>query len=163
MTIFKLIDTLQKLAKTIPNVRSTSEGDIYRVLNNNPQIEYDVVHIMQNQHQHLEYIDRYNLTIFFVSRLDDTLEDNRLQCQSVGKEVLKTLITDFCDMYNLDFPTYTVQVFTEKFTDLCAGCYINVTIEIPTDACADDFSDIISIYQTKHHTVGIGIYTFRLI
>lgn len=149
MTIFQLIDILQKLAKTQPNVRTTSEGDIYRTLNNNPQTEYDVVHIMQNQHQHLEYLDRYNLTIFFVSRLVDDLDSNRLQCQSVGKEVLNNIIRDFCDMYELDFPQYSIQVFTEKFIDLCAGCYINITFEIPTDACADDFSDIISIYQTK--------------
>lgn len=149
MTIFKLIDTLKNLALCLPNVRSASEGDIYRTLNNNPATKYDVVHIMQNTHQHLEYLDRYNLTIFFVSRLDDTLEDNRLQCQSVGKEVLKTLITDFCNMYELDFPTYTVQVFTEKFVDLCAGCFVNLTFEIPADACADDFSEVISIYQSK--------------
>ena len=153
MTLYTLIDTLKRLALTIPNVRSTSEGDIYRTLNNNPSIQYDVVHIMQNTHQHLEYLDRYNLTIFFVSRLDDTLEDNRLQCQSVGKEVLKTLITDFCNMYELDFPTYTVQVFTEKFVDLCAGCFVNLTFEIPADACADDYSEIVSVYQSKEITI----------
>lgn len=160
MTLFQIIDRFQKLALSAPNVRTASNGDVYAALNDNPQVKYGVFFITQNTHQELEDMDRYGLTFFYIDRLDDTLEDNRLQIQSIGKEVISTVIRDFCEEYDVDVPTINYTPFTQKFKDLTAGVYAQLTIDVLKGICADDFSEILSVYQTK--TINItenGQYT----
>ena len=109
-------------------------------MNTNPSVKYDVVHFSQTTHQSDEETDFYGLNIFYVSRLEDSLENNRLQIQSIGKEVLDNIIRTFCENWNIDFPVITYTPFTQKFNDLCAGCYCNLRLEIPKEIiCADDY------------------------
>lgn len=160
MTLYEIIRQMQKLALTAPNVRTAADGDVYAGLNDNPELKYGVFFITQNTHQEYEDMDRYGLTLFYIDRLDDTLEDNRLQIQSIGKEVISMVIKDFCEEYNLDFPTVNYTPFTQKFKDLTAGVFAQINIEVIKGICADDFSEVISIYQSK--TVDItenGEYT----
>ena len=126
----------------MPNVRTASDGDVYAALNDNPTLEYGVFFITQNTHQEFEQMDRYGLTLFYIDRLDDTLEDNRLQIQSIGKETLSTIIRDFCDEYDIDLPTMLYTPFTQKFKDLTAGVYVTIDLEIYKDSCYDDFTEV---------------------
>lgn len=149
MTLFEIIRKFQSLALAAPNVRTASDGDVYEGMNNNPKLKYGVFFITQNTHTELEQMDRYGLTLFYIDRLNDTLEDNRLQIQSIGKEILSSVIRDFCDEYECDLPTMIYTPFTEKFKDLCAGVYVQITIDVFKDSCYDDYSEVISVYQTK--------------
>ena len=149
MTLYQIIRRLETFSLTLPNVRTASDGDVYAGLNDNPELKYGVFFVTQNTHQELEDMDRYGLTLFYIDRLDDTLEDNRLQIQSIGKEVLSVILRDFCEEYNIDFPTVNYTPFTQKFKDETAGVYAQITLDVIKGICADDFSDIISIYQTK--------------
>lgn len=140
MTLFQIIQILKKIALTQPNIKSATDGSIYDVMNTNPSVKYDVVHFSQTTHQSDEETDYYGLNIFYVSRLEDSLEDNRLQIQSIGKEILDNIIRTFCENWSIDFPTITYTPFTQKFNDLCAGCYCNLRLEIPKELiCADDY------------------------
>lgn len=142
MTLYEVIRHLEQLALTTPNVRTASDGDVYAGMNDNPTLKYGVFFVTQDTHQEFEQMDRYGLTLFYIDRLDDTLEDNRLQIQSIGKEILSTVIRDFCDEYDVDLPTINYTVFTQKFKDMCAGIYAQITLEIYKDSCYDDYSDI---------------------
>ena len=140
MTLFQIIQILKEIALTQPNVKTATDGSIYDVMNTNPSVQYDVVHFSQTTHQSDEETDFYGLNIFYVSRLEDSLEDNRLQIQSIGKEVLDNIIRTFCENWGIDFPVITYTPFTQKFNDLCAGCYCNLRLEIPKEIiCADDY------------------------
>lgn len=149
MTLYQIIRRLETFALTLPNVRTASDGDVYTGLNDNPELKYGVFFITQNTHQEYEDMDRYGLTLFYIDRLDDTLEDNRLQIQSIGKEVISVILRDFCEEYDIDLPTINYTPFTQKFKDETAGVYAQLTIDVIKGVCADDFSEIISIYQTK--------------
>ena len=140
MTLYQIISTLKQIALTQPNVKSATDGSVYEVMNANPSVKYNVVHFSQTTHQSDEEFDYYGLNIFYISRLEDSLEDNRLQVQSIGKEILDNIIRTFCENWNIEFPTITFYPFTQKFADLCAGFYCNVRIEVPKEiVCADDF------------------------
>lgn len=159
MTLYQIIQILKQIALTQPNIKSATDGSIYEVMNTNPSVKYDVVHFSQTTHQSDEETDYYGLNIFYVSRLEDSLEDNRLQIQSIGKEVLDNIIRTFCENWHIDFPTITYTPFTQKFNDLCAGCYCNLRLELPKEIiCADDFvAEVVPGSGIKLQDIGITI------
>ena len=159
MTLFQIIQILKQIALTQPNIKSVTDGSIYEVMNTNPSIKYNVVHFSQTTHQSDEETDVYGLNIFYVSRLEDSLEDNRLQIQSIGKDILDNIIRTFCENWNIDFPVITYTPFTQKFNDLCAGCYCNLKLEIPKEIlCADDYlAEVVPNSGLKLHDIGITI------
>lgn len=159
MTLFQIIQILKQIALTQPNIKSATDGSIYEVMNTNPSIKYNVVHFSQTTHQSDEETDFYGLNIFYVSRLEDSLEDNRLQIQSIGKDILDNIIRTFCENWNIDFPVITYTPFTQKFNDLCAGCYCNLKLEIPKEIlCADDYlAEVVPNSGLKLQDIGITI------
>lgn len=159
MTLYTLVNIFKKIALDQPNIRTTSDGSVYDALNNNPSVKYDVFHISQTNHQEDFETDYYGLQLFYISRLEDSLEDNRLQIQSIGKEVLGNIIRTFCENFSIDYPTITYIPFTQKFNDLTAGQYCNVRLEVPKDlVCADDFiTEVIPGSGIKLQNIGITI------
>lgn len=143
MTLRQVIRALCGIAKAQPNIRYTREGSIYESLNANPSIDYNAFVITQQRHWSTERYDNYSFYLFFVGRLTDDLEDNRVQMQSLGMQQLDNIIRSFCEEYDIDYPSrveYTT--FEERFQDLTAGAYANVTFEIPIDyICADFYED----------------------
>ena len=159
MTLYEIVNIFKKIALDQPNIRSTSDGSVYDALNNNPSVKYDVFHISQTNHQEDFETDYYGLQLFYISRLEDSLEDNRLQIQSIGKEVLGNIIRTFCENFSIDYPTITYIPFTQKFNDLTAGQYCNVRLEVPKDlVCADDYvAEVVPGSGIKLQNIGITI------
>ena len=141
MTLYQIINTLKGIALTQPNVKSATDGSVYDVMNTNPSVKYDVVHFSQTSHQSTEEWDYYGFNIFYISRLEDSLEDNRLQIQSIGKEVLDNIIRTFAENWSIPYPVSITYIpFTQKFADLTAGVYCTLRLDVPKDIiCADDY------------------------
>lgn len=131
---------MEKIALTQHNVRYAGNGDLYRDLNSNPSIKYDVFYITQNQHESVEEFDRYNLNLFFISRQEDTEAGNALQIQSIGKEVIENVVKIFNETFDAEvFGSIYWQPFVQKFSDLTAGVYAIITLEVPKDStCIDE-------------------------
>lgn len=159
MTLYEIVDILKKIALDQPNIRSASDGSVYDKMNTNPSVQYDVFHISQTNHQEDFEMDYYGLQLFYISRLEDSLEDNRLQIQSIGKEILGNVIRTFCENFAIDYPTITYIPFTQKFNDLTAGVYCNVRLEVPKDlVCADDYiAEVVPGSGLKLQDIGITI------
>ena len=140
MTLYNVVKGLERIALTHPNIRTANDGSVYEI-NANPSIKYGAFVVTQNTHRQTEQFDYYGLTLFYIDRLKDDLESNRLQIQSFAKQVLGNIITSFCEEYDVDLPqTITYQSFTEKFVDLCAGQYAQFELEIPKDIiCAETY------------------------
>jgi len=139
MTLQSTVKTIQNIALTQHNVNYVGSGDIYADLNANPNLKYGIVYITQNQHTSTEETDQYNFNIFYIDRLANFEGDNRLQIQSTGKEVLENIIRIFCDTYDAEiYGDIYWQSFTERFSDLCAGIFCTVTLEIMKNTiCAE--------------------------
>lgn len=79
-------------------------------------------------------ITTYSFNAFVTDRLTDD-KTNILEVQSLSKTILEQILAECFDA--LDTVTYTF--WTEKFNDLCAGCYANFSISLPKELiCADD-------------------------
>lgn len=131
---------LERIALTHPNVRTAEDGSIYEKLNANPSVKYNAFIVTQNQHRDVGQFTYYGLTLFVVDRLVEDLESNRLQAQSMAKQLLGNIIRSFCNEYDLDVPTIVYHPFTEKFQDLTAGMYCQIEFEVPIDNnCAEEF------------------------
>lgn len=137
MNLFEIIKNLEKLALTQPNVRTAKDGSITDILNNNPELEYGVFVVTQNTHRSTENTDEYGLTLFYVDRLVDDLESNRLSIQSIGKEQIENVVRLFCEAYEVDIPTIDYVPFTQRFVDECAGVYAQFTIVTYGSVCVD--------------------------
>lgn len=128
MTLYELIHTIKDIALQQPNVRSFIEGNIYESLNANPSVEYDCVIATQGTHSTSGEFNNFTLNLFYVSRLESDLEDNRLQIQSIGIEVLNNILKVLEELYDIEYNNLTFNTFTERFSDETAGVYCTVTI-----------------------------------
>ena len=140
MTLKQVITELCKIALTQHNVRSAGYNDLYAFMDANPSVKYDVWFVTQNQHQSEGEFDRYGLNLFYISRLEDVDGNNALQIQSIGKEVIENVVEIFCQKYDAEvFGITYYQPFTQKFSDLTAGVYAIIVLEVPKDSvCIDD-------------------------
>lgn len=159
MTLYNIVSILKAIAASQPNIRTTTDGSVYDALNTNPAIQYDVFHISQTNHREDENYDYYGFNLFYISRLEDSLEDNRLQIQSIGKEVLSNIIRSLCENWSIDYPVITYFPFTQRFNDLCAGVYCSLQLDVPKELwCADDYiAEVVPGKDIKLQDLGITI------
>lgn len=144
MTLFQVVKSLQTIALANPYIENAGDGSIYNFMNANPSIKYGVFFVSQTTHREDDYFDWYGFNLFVIDRLVDNLESNRLQIQSIAKEVLgntiKTFIKKFIGITHGEIRYYP---FTERFADLCAGQYCNVEFKIPKAViCEENFKEI---------------------
>lgn len=132
MTLYTLVNTIKEIALTQPNVGSVNEGDVYTI-NANPSVEYANITITQDAHTQDEMFDHFSFNIFYIDRLVDNMESNRLQIQSIGKEILSNIIYTLEQAYDVEHQELRFQVFTEKFADICAGIYVTITFDVPKE------------------------------
>ena len=142
MTLYAIIEKLKMLALKHPNVNSAYEGNIYDIMNANPQQKYASVVLTQQSHTQDETYDHYGFNLFYVDRLVDDLDSNRVQIQSTGKSMLSNIIKAFCEEFDAECETINYQTFTERFADECAGVYCTITIDMVKDIyCTEKYWD----------------------
>ena len=140
MTLYETIDLLKKIALKHPNIGSASEGNIYEYMNANPSVKYGVFFITQGTHSQDEMFNHFEFTLFYVDRLVDDMEENRLQIQSIGKEILSNILTFFCEEFDAECESISFQPFTQRFVDETAGIYSTITIDMPKDIiCPEEY------------------------
>ena len=140
MTLYQITKALESIAMTHPNIRTASDGSIYTIMNANPSVKYGAFVVTQTRHRTDEMFDHYGFVLFYIDRLVDDLETNRLQIQSIGKQLLSNIVHTFCDEYDIDLPTITFTPFQQKFLDETAGMYCEFELEVPKDIlCSEEF------------------------
>ena len=126
---------METIALNQHNVRYANYGDLYRDLNSDPNIKYDVFYITPNQYTLEGDFNRFSFNLFYISRLENVDGDNMLQVQSIGKEVLDNIVRVFCETFDAEtYGSIYYQPFTQRFADECAGIYMTVTLVVPVDS-----------------------------
>lgn len=167
MNLLQVVKHLQGIALTIPNIRSANEGSVYTIQNGNPHQKYMSFVVSQTTHRTDDLFDYFGLNLFLIDRLTDELEANRLQIQSLAKDCLTNILIKFCNkFYGATYNELVFHPFTEKFTDLCAGQYVQVTLQIPRNIiCEDEYStEYLPNYTLKPLVVEItenGVYEYE--
>lgn len=156
-TLYSLTQLIKDIAQTQPNVRTVFEGNIYDSLNTNKSVKYDAVCLTQGTHRETEDTYIYNFNFMWVSRLQDNLEENRLQAQSLGIQVISNILKILEDKYNIEIGEHTYQTWTQQFLDETAGVLCNVELTVYKDwNCADMYGDIPDITITDNGKYNIG-------
>lgn len=127
MTLRDTIRHILSLAMHEPCVSMIVEQDIYR-LNELANRRYGVFAYTEGVHPvNLDSsFDEYRLVLFYVDRIRED-QDNTLEIHSTGIDTIGNVLRG---MMNRDFEVsqYSVQPFTERFKDNCAGVFAEVSI-----------------------------------
>lgn len=148
-----VIDDVGKINIGYNNTKPTVViGDVYTV-NENQTTMYPLIVISQKEHSmnvEKNYI-YYNLVLFYIERLGDTIQYNRYQSDNCefglneipmsgvtrGTTIFFTLIKQLENTGYLisNINNITITPFTEKFNDVCCGCYINLQVREELTRC----------------------------
>ena len=142
MTLAETIKMIEAVASKQPSVNMIVRNDVFR-LNEKADARYGVFAWLQGQHSSLSnssYID-FTFTFFYVDRLKDD-KSNEVEIQSTGIQTLNNIIRVLDEYDVVAEATYVFNVFNQRFADLCAGVYCNVTLSVPmTGACPEFFNE----------------------
>lgn len=128
MTLLELINNIKAVAEAHPEVNTIVENDIF-LLNEMADVRYGVFAYTQGAHTSSAERDSitYNFTFLFVGLLaDDRSNITALQSQAI--EVLDNILRTLYDMGDITIGDYSFQPFNRRFTDDCAGCWVDVAI-----------------------------------
>ena len=130
MKLKEIVTAILDYARDYPNVHSVYQGDIYDNLNGGQEVEYTAVVVTQQQHNYA-YQDGnivFNFNVFYVDRLTAD-GSNALDTQSEAADFFYRLV-DQIDQHGI-IQDFTIQPFTERFADLCAGAYATFGVQVP--------------------------------
>ena len=130
---YTIVNTVLDVAKKHKLIEEVYYGDIYEFENQPSRKFNNFVLTIQNSTEG-EDITTYSFNAFVTDRLTDD-KSNLIEVQSLSKTILSQILKECFE--NIGDITYTF--WTEKFNDLCAGCYASFSVSVPNEfICADE-------------------------
>jgi hypothetical protein len=145
MTYKELIRRIETIAINQPTIASIVRDDVY-LLNTEQAAKYGVFAWTQNTHRAEAVGDEaaFSFNLFYIDRLSDG-DANRVDIYATGMATLTNIIRTLGAEAGVG--SYTLQPFTQKFLDRCAGVFATITISAEVDnICAAIFE----AEQSKH-------------
>lgn len=140
MNLYQFINTTKQIVLANNDVNTFNEGDVYEIMNSGqhtyPATVLTINNITTNEQSHYQTI---NCVLFYIDRLTDDYS-NKTMIMSQGFNVLKQIKDKAVESLPWTFETANYTPYTEKFGDLCAGVYLECTIELEDDVICSDTS-----------------------
>lgn len=139
MLLLQVVNTIKEICGLQRNVNTVSAQDVYEVMAV-PTVEYGAMVLNQTAYNYdVETgLNKLAFRLFYIDRLTDD-ESNKLQVQNIGFEVLKNIIKNMNSLGINPQRGMVFKPFTQKFKDLCAGVYVEMTVEFYDEwSCPDD-------------------------
>lgn len=146
MTLREVINAIELTAAEQPSVRQIVREDVFRI-NALTNRKYGIFAWLQGQHSATvaNGFVSYNFTLFYVDRLTGS-KANAVDVQSAGMQTIDNVIRTL-DEAGLPAESYTIQPFTQRFTDECAGVFAVVSFSVPVNSlCPEIFKDVADGY-----------------
>lgn len=129
---YNIVDAILTTAKKHKLINDTYYGDIYE-FHNSGNRKYSTFVLTSVNTVEGDDITTYSFNAFVTDRLTDD-KSNLIEVQSLSKTILSQILKECFE--NIGDITYTF--WTEKFNDLCAGCYASFSVSIPNEfTCTD--------------------------
>lgn len=159
MTLIEIINKLKTYAEGQYNNPKVLVGSLYENLNTKeltyPCINIDNANAMKRENEIV-----YNFYIYYADRLSES-GDNMLQIQSEATTALQLMLHKILDAGSINLDDYynvVITPFKLKFTDVCAGAWMQVNVHaVGLDAC-DDGSQINTLYITVNGNYNVEDY-----
>lgn len=134
MSFLEVVNNILNVASSHNLIKEVHYGSIYDFENSGDR-KYSNFVLTENTATRNEYSTIYNFTAFVTDRLLND-ESNKLEVQSLSKTILEEILLKLENV-----STFNFTFWTDKFTDICAGCYCTFDIEVPNEmACVDEES-----------------------
>ena len=135
MTLLQLINTIKTIALAQPNIHSCVDEFLSL---NDITAKYSAIILQQRNHQRNNDFISFN---FYLGAADRLTEDksNEIEVQSTAINTINNIVSKLEDL-GFDTTMGSYNVFTERFLAESAGCYVELSINIPVGECEDDFS-----------------------
>ena len=157
MNLLQTIRTIEEVAKGIPNVHTVVSA--FEDLNRE-DTAYSAVIIQQQSHTHNDDWMQYN---FYIGYADRLVEDgsNELSVQSTAMNTIHSIVRALRNILPSAEISYSnTNVFTQRFTALCAGAYETVSIILPISECDDSNEGIPGLDALSTTITENGDYNF---
>ena len=157
MNLLQTIRTIEEVAKGIPNVHTVVSA--FEDLNREDTV-YSAVIIQQQSHTHNDDWMQYN---FYIGYADRLVEDgsNELSVQSTAMNTIHSIVRALRNILPSAEISYSnTNVFTQRFTSLCAGAYETVSIILPISECDDSNEGIPGLDALSTTITSNGDYNF---
>ena len=157
MNLLQTIRTIEEVAKGIPNVHTVVSA--FEDLNREDTV-YSAVIIQQQSHTHNDDWMQYN---FYIGYADRLVEDgsNELSVQSTAMNTIHSIVRALRNILPSAEISYSnTNVFTQRFTALCAGAYETVSIILPISECDDSNEGIPGLDALSTTITSNGDYNF---
>lgn len=128
MTLYDTIQSIVAAAREQPTVYTIARGDMYKI-NESPKVRYGVFAYVQGTHTSGDGYNAFSFTFVYADRLDE-LRGNVEWVQSTGIQTIDNIIYKLEDE-GIMINEYSYDVFTERFSDECAGVMARVTLRVP--------------------------------
>lgn len=138
MTLYDLIQLIERIASAQPTINMIVENDIWK-LNAEPSAKYGVFGFRQTEHtaNGADGYIAYGFEFYYIDRLTNDLS-NQIEVQSVGLQTLDNIIRTLIDE-GATITEWRFTPFYQKFADECSGTICNLSIIAPITAiCADE-------------------------
>lgn len=144
---YNIVTKILEIAKKHIFIKEAHYGDIYE-FHNSGNRNYSTFVLTQGENNQInENYTQYNFTAFVTDRLTDD-EKNLLEVQSNCATILNQIMIEIKDELEYFSESETMSFWKEKFNDLCAGCFIQFSLQVPNDyICNND------IFMTKSLTI----------
>lgn len=144
---YNIVTKILEIAKKHIFIKEAHYGDIYE-FHNSGNRNYSTFVLTQGESNQInENYTQYNFTAFVTDRLTDD-EKNLLEVQSNCATILNQIMIEIQDELEYFSESETMSFWKEKFNDLCAGCFIQFSLQVPNDyICNND------IFMTKSLTI----------
>lgn len=136
MDIQTLYSDIKEYAENTQGVESVTFGDVY-VNWNSLHIQYGSFNAALNYVEYEDNIARCYLTLYYADRLKND-SSNIYEVQTTGFNAIRNVISHLVDNYELEgVDALRIYPFSQKFADILAGAYADVTVYMPIDNCID--------------------------
>lgn len=143
MTLLKLISDIERIASEQPCINAIVRDSVLNV-NKVPDNKYGTFVWTQGQHSGGIGTDwqTFRFTLFYIDRV--TADGGNVpEVQSVGVTCLANIARSIAEELGLDTLDWTIDTFTHRFTDNCAGAYMTVALPVMQDSiCAERYEGL---------------------
>lgn len=132
MTYLELLNSIKSFFNNHKLISFVEEGDVYTI--NDYNIDYPAIVISVTQPHIIGNPEStFNFTIFYIDRLTKD-SSNKSFIHNAAIKVFNDFISTYEDTeYTQINDNISITLFTEKFTDECAGGFINIPIVVQTN------------------------------
>jgi hypothetical protein len=127
MNFKETINKILEVANSRKTVNEVGYGDIYEHLNSGEHKYPCVFLTVDTVSSNLEVgVDTINGYLYYVDRLTED-NSNKVEIQSYSITILESILNELADIFNSVGMT-NITLFTQKFADMCAGGYVEISI-----------------------------------